>query len=275
MKPTNFGRILGQVALSLTITLLLPANLCLDVFSQAEAFVVSARDVVQIDHSSRVTHAQELLGVSAVEQADIASSQIAESLETYIRDHVSASLRASDKGLTRKITRAIIREAKHNQMDPVFVMSIIAQESRFNTRALGRHGEIGLMQIKPSTAEWIATRFGLEWKGAESLYDPATNIKIATQYFAWLRASFARRPAAYVAAYNMGPVAVRRKLAEKITPVIYAGDVMGKYRGHYRKLVAQATSHREFLVSMNLPSFGSPALSFSQDLTRNFGRASN
>ncbi len=260
MKPTSNGRVLSIQALGLTTALLLPANLHLNVFSKAEASVAPTRDLVMIDHESRVTHAQELLGRRTAEQAGITSSEVAESLETYIRNHVHSSLRDEDRPTAGTIARAILREAAVHGMDPIFLMSIVAQESRFNPRARGAHGEIGLMQIKPSTAEWIARRHDIEWRGAESLYEPATNIRLATLYFAWLRNSFARRPAAYVAAYNMGPVAVRRKLAENVMPYIYAADVMGRYRGHYRKLTSQIAAfqkplnspRREFTISMSL-----------------------
>lgn len=253
MKPTVFGRVSFAKAASLATLLLLPANLQLNVFSTAEASDLALREeAIDIDHEARVNHAQELLGKHAAEQAGVTSSEIVESLETYIFNHVSAALRQEDKPRARAITRAILRESARQEMDPVFVMSIISQESRFDPRARGHHGEIGLMQIKPSTAAWIAKRYGVEWTGAESLFDPATNIRLATQYFGWLRGSFRRKPTAYVAAYNMGPVAVRRKLAENITPSVYAGDVMGKYRGHYRKIAkALASSPKlEFTVSM-------------------------
>ncbi len=257
MKTTVSGRVFIAKTTGLAALLLLPANLQLNVISTAEASVLALREeVIDIDHEARVNHAQELLGKRAAEQAGVTSSEVAESLENYIFNHVSASLRDEDKLQARAITRAILRESARHAMDPVFVMSIVSQESRFNMRARGLHGEIGLMQIKPSTAEWIAKRHGIEWTGAESLFDPATNIRLATQYFSWLRDSFRREPTAYVAAYNMGPVAVRRKLAEKVTPFVYAADVMGKYRGYYRKLssAVAADSKREITVGMTLRS---------------------
>jgi 2-oxoacid:acceptor oxidoreductase gamma subunit (pyruvate/2-ketoisovalerate family) len=45
-------------------------------------------------------------------------------------------------------------------------------------------GEIGLMQLKPVTAKWICNKFNMPWKGAKSLYDPVTNIKIGAVYLA-------------------------------------------------------------------------------------------
>lgn len=254
MKPTVFGRVFSPKAFALGALLLLPANQQLNVISKAEARREHASKMVEIDHKARVQHAQELLGQRVAEQAGITSAEVAESLETYIYEHVIASFRANDHARARATARAILSEAARHEMDPMFVMSIVMQESRFNPGARGLHGEIGLMQIKPATAEWIAKRFKLDWIGAASLLDPETNIRLGTQYLAWLRESFRREPAAYVAAYNMGPVAVRRKLAADIMPYIYASGVMGKYRGHYRKLNLAVSESRQFNISMSMSS---------------------
>ncbi len=251
MRPTGTGRVPVTKAMGLAALLLLsPSNLRLNAIRAAEARAASASEKTNgVDHEARVNHAMELLGERAAERAGVASSGIAENLENYIQNHVDSSLRGANKPDAAEISRAILREAARQGMDPLFVMSIVAQESCFDTHALGQHGEIGLMQINPSTAEWIARRYGVIWRGAGSLRDPATNIRLGTLYFAWLRDSFRRRPAAYVAAYNMGPSAVRRRLAENAVPSLYMNDVMKKYRGYYRKL-ASADARRELKMSV-------------------------
>lgn len=57
--------------------------------------------------------------------------------------------------------------------------AIISVESNYRVSARGRAGEIGLMQIKPSTAR------GMGYRGTvNALYSPETNIKYGMKYLA-------------------------------------------------------------------------------------------
>ena len=49
-----------------------------------------------------------------------------------------------------KLIRAVATE---NHVDPMLVKAVVWRESRFNPRAHGRAGELGLMQIMPAAAE--------------------------------------------------------------------------------------------------------------------------
>ncbi|RLG01691.1 hypothetical protein DRN58_01215 [Thermococci archaeon] len=60
------------------------------------------------------------------------------------------------------------------------VLSIIAHESGFKSDALGSAGEIGLMQIMPSTAEMVARLLA---KTDYDLYNIRDNIEIGMLYF--------------------------------------------------------------------------------------------
>lgn len=76
--------------------------------------------------------------------------------------------------------RALIRKhAAAAGVPAELAEAVINVESRFNPRARGRAGEIGLMQIKPSTARAIG------YSGsAAGLYDPATNLTWGMRYLA-------------------------------------------------------------------------------------------
>lgn len=74
------------------------------------------------------------------------------------------------------------RLAKLYEKDGVTVPLILAVaevESGFRQNAIGRSGEIGLMQVKPRTARAILTDMGLE-PGA--IYDPAVNLAVGAHY---------------------------------------------------------------------------------------------
>jgi len=72
----------------------------------------------------------------------------------------------------------IINEMAHkHNVPPALAHAIIRIESNYNPQARGRAGEIGLMQIKPSTAR------GLGFSGpTQALYNPQTNLEYGMKY---------------------------------------------------------------------------------------------
>ena len=80
----------------------------------------------------------------------------------------------------------IIRHAGlRNHIDPLLIKAVIWRESRFDRKARGLKGEIGLMQIMPGSgyaaADWARVhRCKLPSKGA--LFDPELNIEIGSWY---------------------------------------------------------------------------------------------
>jgi soluble lytic murein transglycosylase len=116
-------------------------------------------------------------------------------------------------------------------------MAVIQTESQFNPNIVGSHGEIGLMQIKPDTAKWIAQKENITFKGKATLKSPTMNIKIGIAYLAFLRGHFQGSAHRYVSAYNMGPGNVKRLLAQAKQPREYATRVMTNYNDIYRMLI--------------------------------------
>ncbi len=148
---------------------------------------------------------------------------------------VKAEIPKQYKNRAFEIARAVIIEANHHMMDPFFLLAVIKTESSFRVKARGRHGEVGLMQIMPQTARWIAAQAGMEPNHID-LEDPATNIRLGATYFASLRRAFNGYGSRYIAAYNMGPANVRKLTAANIEPVVYPSKVLRNYQGFYRKL---------------------------------------
>lgn len=106
----------------------------------------------------------------------------------------------------------IIQEiAARYGLDWRILVELAYRESRFNAQAIGQQGEIGLMQIKPSTWQ--------EWSpklGPIDPYDPYSNVLVGTAYLMHLREYFARlgypEPHWSLVAYNWGPRNVREVL---------------------------------------------------------------
>ena len=80
---------------------------------------------------------------------------------------------------TGDIAAIIEREARRAGLPPEVADAVTHTESRFNRNAIGADGEIGLMQILPSTARML----GFSGSLAE-LADPETNVRYGVMYLA-------------------------------------------------------------------------------------------
>ncbi|WP_413288673.1 lytic transglycosylase domain-containing protein [Bdellovibrio sp. HCB337] len=190
------------------------------------------------DTTRRLQHAKELLG-SGFQQSHVSLSAQVPSVKKFIGGIVQERLETFGKKYAHRVTNAIISESKKQGLDPVFVLAVIETESQFDPKVVGSHGEIGLMQIKPDTAQWIAQKNGYTWKGKESLKNPQVNIRIGVAYLAFLRQEFDGLAHQYVAAYNMGPGGVRRLASLDIKPKDYSTRVMTNYYDFYDSLLAK------------------------------------
>ena len=75
--------------------------------------------------------------------------------------------------------------ARLNDIPPAYVASVILAESSYDPQAVSSVNAQGLMQLLPSTAEWIAGRLGEEY--AEGcLFNPETNIRYGCWYLGFL-----------------------------------------------------------------------------------------
>ena len=103
----------------------------------------------------------------------------------------------------------IRREAARNNLDPAWVAGEIRAESVFDPKARSSANARGLMQLLPGTGAEIARGLGLPWNGADSLYDPDTNIVLGSAYLRQLLDKYGK-PYQTIAAYNAGPAPVAR-----------------------------------------------------------------
>ena len=98
--------------------------------------------------------------------------------------------------------------AESRHADPFLVAAGIKHESKFEPRARSDGGALGLMQLMPATAEWIARQLGEPFT-EEYLYDPALNIRYGVWYLAELEREFGGTDILALAAYNAGRGNVR------------------------------------------------------------------
>ena len=103
----------------------------------------------------------------------------------------------------------VTREADRSGVDPLLVLAVMREESRFDPRAVSPAEAVGLMQLLPSTARGVLGR-RIE---PAALTEPAINIRAGTAYLGGLLRSFQGTVPLAVGAYNAGPGGVRRHAA--------------------------------------------------------------
>ncbi|MDO0825486.1 lytic transglycosylase domain-containing protein [Desulfosporosinus nitroreducens] len=89
-------------------------------------------------------------------------------------------------------------------VDPLFVLAVIREESKFLPQSESHKGAKGLMQLMPSTAQSIAESIGDKAYSEEYLLDPEKNIQYGTWYLASLQKLFSNNRPLVIAAYNGG-----------------------------------------------------------------------
>jgi soluble lytic murein transglycosylase len=98
--------------------------------------------------------------------------------------------------------------SKAYELDPLFVLAVIRQESSFKKDAGSYAGARGLMQIMPSTGSGIARQLGIEDFSEEMLLDPEININLGTYYLRRQLDNFSNDLVYCLGAYNGGPASM-------------------------------------------------------------------
>jgi len=192
-----------------------------------------SRSLASVRHSLRVEHARELMGRS-YKKSIVSRFETRQDIEHNIYEVVKARLPKAYKTQASSVAKTIIEEASKHSLDPYFIMAVIEGESSFNPLIVGPVGEIGLMQIRPTTGEWMTGILKTQWNGAKTLQNPIENIKIGVAYMSWLRAKFQGHGQLYLAAYNMGAKSVKNAVSRNVYPKDYPIHVMKRYIAFYK-----------------------------------------
>jgi soluble lytic murein transglycosylase-like protein len=137
---------------------------------------------------------------------------------------LKANLQLIDDLAPEQYRMLVVETAHRYQLDPRLIAAVITVETKWDPSAVGAHGELGLMQILPSTGAWLAERNGLS---TYDLRDPKTSIELGASYLALLVSEYGT-PERALAVYNGGP-----RAADGWETNIYARKVMAIY--HSRK----------------------------------------
>lgn len=80
------------------------------------------------------------------------------------------------------------------------ILSIIREESHFNSEIVSPVGAVGLMQLMPATANEIASAYGI----SNDLYNPESNIRLGSLFYSQMKSKLWNNDIYAVCAYNGG-----------------------------------------------------------------------
>jgi soluble lytic murein transglycosylase len=92
----------------------------------------------------------------------------------------------------------VLKTAQEKNLDPFLTLSIMREESRFDTNAVSEAGALGLMQLMPATARSI-----IKIRHNDEIFDVEKNIVMGSSHLAYLIKRYQKLPLA-IAAYNAG-----------------------------------------------------------------------
>ncbi len=99
----------------------------------------------------------------------------------------------------------VIPASRRYGIDPLFIWAIMRNESMFRPSTYSVAGARGLIQMIPSTSEYVALENGWDDFSPDRLYDPEVSIEYGTCYIAGLAETMGGNPVLTAAAYNGGP----------------------------------------------------------------------
>ena len=95
--------------------------------------------------------------------------------------------------------------AREQAADEALLFGIARQESRFVPDIVSSAGAVGLMQLMPPTARWVAKQLGRNDYRPAQISDVALNTQFGAFYYKYWLERLERMPALAAAAYNAGP----------------------------------------------------------------------
>lgn len=110
-----------------------------------------------------------------------------------------------------KYEQEINKYAAQYKINPYLFLSLVREESHFDSQAKSSVGALGLAQIMPDTANFIEKTP----ISKEALLNKQTNIQIGTRYFSYLVDYFNGDEYLAILAYNAGPGNINKWLNDE------------------------------------------------------------
>lgn len=157
-----------------------------------------------------------------------------------------------------KYEKTVIAAGREAGVSPSLVAGVILAESGFNPEAQSEVGALGLMQLMPDTAQWIAETHQIEVAQGDKcrLQEPELNIYLGAYYLAWLLQRFDNKSVEALAAYNAGQHEVDSWIEEHGGPLTIEEIPVPETRFFVKKVLNNAEKYSKLYPQLvrNQPS---------------------
>jgi soluble lytic murein transglycosylase len=108
--------------------------------------------------------------------------------------------------LPRAYWPAVLKLAKETGVDPYLILAVAKQESTYRATVISHAGATGVMQLMPTTADWmVEVEPAISSAHADNLKSPENSIRLGAYYLMRMQARSDQNLVYAVASYNGGP----------------------------------------------------------------------
>ena len=170
-------------------------------------------ELLAVNRSARPPQALRLLAQLLTLAGDVRSAQAV--ARESLRVEMAAQITGENRALWERAYPLPFRDfteqhCRAEDVDPDLLQALMREESALDPRALSPAGALGLTQLMLPTAQVLAKALKMPRMTSESLLRPDYSIRLGAHYLATLLRQFNGNVAHALAAYNAGPLAVRR-----------------------------------------------------------------
>ena len=90
-------------------------------------------------------------------------------------------------------------------IDPYFALAIMREESHFDPQALSSSKAMGLMQLMPATAKFVARKQKIKLRDIDEVFNPELNTRLGILYLGRIAGRFKSELIYTAGSYNAGP----------------------------------------------------------------------
>jgi len=139
--------------------------------------------------------------------------------------------------------------ARDNAVEEALLLGIARQESRFVPEIVSSAGAVGLMQLMPATARWVAKQSGRSDYTPARINDLDVNTQFGAFYFKYWLDRLDGSPALAAAAYNAGPGRAQAwRPAEPLEGAIWVETIpFNETRDYVKKVLANSVYYAHAL----------------------------
>ncbi len=139
--------------------------------------------------------------------------------------------------------------ARDNAVEEALLLGIARQESRFVPEIVSSAGAVGLMQLMPATARWVAKQSGRSDYKPSRINELDVNTQFGAFYFKYWLDRLDGSPALAAAAYNAGPGRAQAwRPAEPLEGAIWVETIpFNETRDYVKKVLANSVYYAHAL----------------------------